>query len=212
MNTKTYGYTFHKDGSVKGEKTHLSHSAIDLWLKDKNRYREQYYTGSESFTSPYTVFGNKVHKKVEEGEIIIPNHPHTEYEHEVKMEASIGGVHILGYLDLFHPGLYTVSDLKTSISPWTQVMVHKLDQLPLYQLLVRENYNKVGRKAKLVWLETTWKETNTGIAATRELALTGRQEVFERIIYKYELDALSDKVVRVADEINQDFELWKTEN
>jgi hypothetical protein len=218
MNKKKYiyGYSFDKDGKKKGYKEYLSHSAMELWRKDKLAYRRRYYDGEPSFTSPFTVFGSEVHKLVEDGKLLIDKHLPNEYHHEVKLEASIDGVHVLGYLDMLHKDTLSVTDIKTSINPWTSLMVYKLDQLPLYQLLIKENYNKKDRTARVAWLETCWvtDEVHTqdvkGFTLevqrpTQHLELTGVQKVIPRKIDGWELTAMREKIVDVAEQIHKDF-------
>ena len=196
----TYGYHFHTDGTIKKEKEYLSYSAIDCWKKSKDEYRTRYYHGAPAFTSPFTIFGNKVHKMAEDGELEIVGH-NKEYQHEIKIETDIDGVNILGYIDMYHPDTHSITDLKTSVNPWTQVMVQKLDQLTLYQILVKKMHRKVDKKASLVWLETKWEDGH--------LALTGKQQLFTRIIERWERDNLRDTIVAVANEISTDFEQFK---
>lgn len=211
-----YGYSFDKNGKRKGDKEYLSHSAIDLWKRDKPAYRRRYYDGEPSFTSPFTVFGSEVHQRVEDGKLLVDKHVPGDYDHEVKLEASLHGVHVLGYLDMLHKETLSVTDIKTSINPWTSLMVFKLDQLPMYQLLVKENYNKKDRTARLAWLETCWvtDEVHTrdvkGFTLevqrpTQHLELTGVQKVIPRKIEEWELTAMREKILDVADQINADF-------
>jgi len=213
----TYGYSFHTDGSIKGEKKYLSYSAIDLWKKNKPEYRKRYYEGASGFVSPFTVFGSEVHKKIEDGEL--PVEIPTGCEHEVKLEANIKGVQVLGYLDILQPDTKTVIDVKTSINPWTQLMVEKLDQLTLYQLLIRENYDgAIDKKSHVLWLETQWAKQEQGTTATtskgftmevtapeQHLELTGKQQMFTRSIKKYDLKDMENTIASVAEEINSDF-------
>lgn len=211
---KIYGRTFHENGTPKGFKYHLSYSAIECWLKNKPEYRKRYYEGAPSFTSAFTIFGNEVHKQVEMGELSIGT-PKTAH-HELKLEGNIKGVHVLGFIDVFNEPTHTIYDLKTSINPWTQVLVEKLDQLIVYQLLVRENYNKCDKMSHVIWLETKWtvpvSEEKSVKGFTMEcttsqpqLELTGRQEMFTRSVAKWERDRVQSMIVATADEIDKDF-------
>jgi len=220
MSQPTYGYHFHEDGTIKNEKEYLSYSAIDLWRKDKEAYRRRYYEGEPSFTSPYTIFGSHVHKMVEDGHMTLKKHPRDVYKNEVKIEAEIEGVHLIGYIDLFDPVKYRVSDLKTAIKPWTQVSVQQLSQLPFYQLLVKKVYGKVSQYASLVWLGTAWVDGTIETVSCggfemensltpRHLELTGQQEVFTRRIEAWERERVQDWAVKSAGEIAKDFKQWR---
>lgn len=211
-----FGFTFDNKGNVAGEKTTLSYSAASLWHKSKEKYRAHYFEGEPSFTSPFTVFGSEVHRKVEHGEIVIPNHPHEKYHHELKLEASIGGVPMLAYIDMCNKDTKAVIDLKTSINAWTKIEVQKLDQLPLYVAMLREHYTGVHMIARVIWLETKWVEKEgtqknvSGFVAeegsTRTLALTDCPPVdIPRRIYLSDVKRVTEWVVRTAKEIDEDF-------
>jgi len=219
MSQPTYGYTFDKEGNIKNEKEYLSYSAIDLWRKDKEAYRRRYYEGEPSFTSPFTVLGTEVHRQVEHGELILNKHPVDKYKHEVKVEAELDGVLVLGYIDMLETKNNRVVDLKTSINPWDRVKVQQLKQLPLYQLLVRELYGRCSQYASVIWLETKWQEEEgTTImcgdfeleqtTAPRQLVLTGKQVTIPRRIEQYERDNVREWVVKAAVEIAEDFKQW----
>jgi hypothetical protein len=204
-----YGYHFHTDGAIKAERDTLSYSGIDLWRKNKEQYRARYYENKGSFTSPFTVFGTEVHRKVEEGLITLPEHATEDYVHEVHILATIDGIKVQGYIDLLHKTTHSVTDLKTSINPWDSSMVQKLDQLPLYTLLLREHHDKVSLWVKLVWLETAWETTSKGLAETRTLTLTGNSKVFKRRLYLHDLDRVRGLIISTARDVAEDFELWK---
>ena len=212
----TFGYTFNHQGERTGTKDTVSYSALSLWCKDKNKYREHYYQGAPGFTSPYTVFGSLIHRKVEHGEIVIPKFPHDEYHHERKVEAELGGVNVLGYIDMCHKETHAVVDLKTSKNEWTAATVQKLDQLPLYIALLREHHDKVSLWAHVIWIETTWVQDEVptisigGFEAeqdsNRRLALTDRAPVpLKRRVYLHDVARVTDWVKVTAGEIAEDF-------
>lgn len=222
MKQRTYGYLFHKDGTIKGEKKHLSYSAIDLWKKNKPEYRERYYKHKPSIVTPYTIFGTQVHKDIEEGNLTVTELDVSPFSHEVRKEGFIGDVVVVAYIDLLNEDTLQVVDIKTSINAWDSVMVHKLDQLPLYSLLLRNELGKFNKYTGVLWLETEWKEKDVekknvrgfsmDVGGEKYLALTGKQVYLPRRLYKYELDELEQEVIRVADEIDADFTQWKLEN
>lgn len=215
-----YGYTFNTEGERTGTKDTLSYSALSLWCKDKEGYRKHYYIGEPSFTSPYTIFGTEVHRKVEHGEITIPGIKHDEYTHERKVEATLSGIPVLGYIDLCHKETHAVVDLKTSKNPWSLSDVQKLDQLPLYIALLREHHKKVSLWSSVIWIETAWVQdeaTTVSVGgfeveqdSNRHLALTDRAPVLlKRRVYNYDIDRVVDWVKATAEEIAKDFSAYK---
>lgn len=187
---------------------YLSYSAAILWEKNKPEYRRRYYEKQPGFTSPYTIYGKHVHQLIEDGKLEAKDHPHDVYTNEMRIYTHIEDVPVLGYIDLVDEEKMRLSDIKTSINPWTQSMVQKLIQLPWYQLLVKNKFGKVSQYAGLIWLETEWVEKKKGIGSNRRLALTGKQETFIRRSYKNERNDIRDMIVKTASEINEDYSYW----
>lgn len=210
---------FDKDGNITGEKDTLSYSAITSWKKSPADYRAHYYEGKQSFTSPYTIFGNEVHKLAEEGKLTIVDHPVGEYEHEVRLHVPLGGVPMIGFIDLLHKETNAVTDLKTGLKPWEQVDVQRLEQLPIYVAMLRETRERVSLWTHLVWIGTRWVEDSKekvsvgGFEAecgdARHLELTGEQKHYKRRVYLSDMNRVTGMVKQVACEIYEDFELWK---
>lgn len=215
-----YGYTFSKDTrEITGEQNVLRYSAYDCWLKSKSAYRGRYYRG-KSFETPETVFGHKMHKKIEEGEIVLPGLP-VYPAHEVDILANLGDVKIGGCIDTLDPDTLQFLDYKfghrnkDGKAPWDNVKVHKHRQLIFYTLLVKLKHGHYNPETALIWVETAFKNRAMEFdghmleADTRELELTGKFEIFERRIAKWELDKLVMDIKRVAEEIRADFEEFK---
>lgn len=200
-------------------KPYLSYSALALWRRDKEAYRRRYYEGEKEPQTQHTIYGSEIHKLIEDGKFEVKDHPREKYESEVKFEVEIEGIPVLGMVDLFNKKTKALSDIKTGIykrdgSPrWTDSEVRKLDQLPFYQMLVREQYSKVQKTAKLIWLVVEWEQIadeiqfdgHSIVKPGRRLRLTGEQHVFKRIIDEWEIDRQRDMLVRDAREIEKDF-------
>lgn len=205
--------------SMNLPKPYLSYSALSLWRKDREGYRRRYYLGEKPPETIHTIYGSEIHKLIEDGKLDVEDHPREKYQSEVKLEVEIGGIPVLGMMDLFNPKTKAVSDIKTGIprldgSPrWTQLEVERLDQLPFYQMMIRAKYGKVQKTAKLIWLECEWHTvTDThefdGHKLTKErrdLRLNGKQHVFKRVIQPWELDRQEEMLIRDAREIQKDY-------
>lgn len=211
-------------------KEYLSYSAMELWLRDKAAYRQRYYEGEPYFSTPYTDFGNEIGGALEDRNW---DHPAiapvkgkvpqlTSPEH--KLEVEIGGVPILGFLDDFDPETLAILEYKTGIkskggaAPWDRLKVRKHKQLPIYCMLVRKKYGSYNPDIKLVWMETKWstiektRKFGSKEFVTQEpgLKLTGHVEIFDRNIKEWELDRQEEIIRRIAEEISEDYKLWKT--
>ena len=216
-----FGYTFNQQTKEKtGELTALRYSAFDTWMKSPHAYRERYYGGA-SFVTPETIFGNEMHKIMEK-ESTYKAHPilsqlprYSKSEKEIIID--IGGVKIGGRIDSFDPKDLKFVDYKfghrnkDGKPPWDAVKVAKHRQLVFYSILIESKYGKVARHSNLVWIETRWKEPmmfhNVMLnSQSKELELTGEFKVFKRMITKWEKEKMIEDIIRVAHEINEDFQ------
>lgn len=199
---------------------HLSYSAIDLWYKNKNQYRERYYEGKKSFDTVYTMFGRESHEQIDAdpkfADIRLP-------ESEKEMVVRVSGVPIRGYIDTYNPDTHAFGEYKTGIRKpdgscrWTQYDVDLHDQLPFYSLLLQEKYGVKVNKTYLVWLETEFcedklKKGGVVLSSGRKLRLTGEMERFDRKIYQYDRDRMRKWIINAAKEIEEDYERWRKEN
>ena len=208
---------------------YLSYSAMDLWSRDPQEYRKRYYLGEPYFSTPYTEFGNIVGGALENREwdhpVLapvrgkVPQGTHPEH----KIEVEIRGVPIMGYLDDFHLQTFAIEEYKTGIrdkdgkAPWDRVKVRKHKQLTLYTLMVKHKYGHWNPDIQLTWMETEWARICEQVAfgpGTIEdcqlgLRLTGHVETFPRTIREWELDRMEEFIRKTAEEISEDYTLWK---
>ncbi len=206
-------------------KKYLSYSQYALWKKNRDQYRARYYENAPPFETAETIFGKNIAETLEDKNLV-EKHPvlsliprYSEPEYSVKVE--IEGIPLMGYLDSYDPEGHAICEYKTghlSIDgkvPWNDVKVAKHEQLPFYSLLIKTAHGKVDPKVKLVWIETKFKNKNiefngnTLTSQTRELELTGKFQVFERHIYKWELDKMKENIIKVAKEIHEDFTAYQ---
>lgn len=208
-------------------KPYLSYSAMELWLRDKDAYRQRYYLNEPYFSTPYTEFGNLVGGALEErdwdhpvlqpvvGKVPQGTHP------EHRIDVDVNGVPVMGFLDDFTLETKAIEEYKTGIrnkgkAPWDRVKVRKHKQLTLYTLMVREKYGSWNPDIQLTWMETEWADVSrevefggtTIIDSSKELRLTGHVEVFPRHIKEWELDRMAEIIRNTAEEISKDFTIW----
>lgn len=197
-------------------KKYLSYSALELWAKDKEKYRRRYYEGIKDADNVYTLYGKFVHEQIYKDDkyknIRLPVAEH-------RMSITVEGVPILGYIDTFDPETCDFGEYKSSIrnsdgtSKWTALTVQKHKQLSFYSFLIKEKYGKKINKTYLVWLETVFKNNDMVLSGVklggkRELVLTGHFERFDRRLYQYERDAMREWVIKSAKEISEDYQDW----
>lgn len=204
-------------------KGYLSYSQINMWLKSPNSYRKAYFQGKKTFDTAYTRFGKNIASELENEHIedeILSQVPRFSNPEE-KIELEIEGVPFLGFIDSYNPDIQAFREYKTGIrnksgkSPWDIQKVYTHLQLPLYSLAIQEQFGNVQDKCYLDWIETEWIEKEIEFeghilkSGDKELRLTGYVETFERIIPQAERDATKELLVKVAQEISDDYKEFK---
>lgn len=202
---------------IKLPKGYLSYSAYHLWKKDKQAFRDRYYDGKKPFETVETIFGKKIAKMMEDDHIELRHVPHyskTEYA----LTAELEGVKLLSYLDSFDPEDIRFLDHKTGHvdkegkPPWNRVKVQRHEQLVFYSMMLKLKFGKVHPVCHLIWLETKFKNKSIGFegmeleAQSRELYLTGKMIKFRRYIYEWERTKLKKEILKIAQEISDDYE------
>lgn len=201
-------------------KGYLSSSACDLWEQNPNQYREKYYLRTGGFSSPYTEFGKWFASDIENNPDKYPNVPKYEVS-EFPIKWVVEGVPVLGFIDSFSPPSRSIIEYKTSVvtgdGAWDAVKVRKWKQLPFYAMCVREMFGEVNPEVLLVVLRTEWKrqckETKFGTKLIQECedvltfadGATESPLVFNRTIRPWELDKMKERLVRIAQEISDDY-------
>ena len=183
-------------------KKFLSYSAIQLWNTSKDQFRKRYYENIKFADTKYTLFGKAIEKEIYAGKY--PDIPcWGGAQHELK--TTIEDIPIIGYLDSFNFEDKQFLDYKTSLEPWTLTKVQKLDQLPFYSMLVEKIYGKVHPVCKLIWLETQVVAEKGLLTHSDKMIYTGKHEIFERNIKKWERRRIIDWITVSAEEISQDY-------
>lgn len=201
--------------SIYGKnKEYLSYSAIDLWMRSPAQYRLRYYDLHKTPDTIYTSFGRKVHEDIENGIITLDDFPRNRNKSELKIEQSIDGVDMLAYIDIINTDTYTFADIKTSKHPWDSVRVQKLNQLPIYSLIIQEHLGQVANTCAVVWIETCMQDTPAsildGAVRPKVLQRTDRPPVaLWRTIDQDERDRWRAIIKTVSEDIKNDYEKHK---
>lgn len=202
---------YKNDGTIKDT---LSWSGYNMWLSGQDNYRKRYYKNEKPFENPETIFGKKIAKTLEEDESIKGS--------ETRIDLILkNGLKLISYLDGFDEDTFSITEYKTGHKdkngkvPWDNAKVAKHKQLDFYSMMVKKKYGKVNNKVKLVWIETQFKNKEIEFdghilsSKSRELELTGFQKEFTRIIYQWERDKIEKDIIRVAEEIHNDFKQYR---
>lgn len=203
-------------------KDSLSWSAFSKWKGSKEQYRMGYYFAERpSFQTAETMFGNHIGDKLENKH---PDVDHIEQysKPEQRILVTVGGVKLLGYLDSFDPKKNRFLEYKTGHKNkkgahyWNAVKVAKHKQLDFYSLLIHKKFGKVQNQCKLIYMET---EESVIIYKGRKLEpmhkglrLTGEVKEFKRTIEQWERSAMQREILKVAKEIEKDYERFKRSN
>jgi len=189
---------------------YLSPSQISLWMRNREKYIEQYVHGGEGYTNAKMQFGSKAALALETGEKtddeminmlvqLLPRYDKREYTMRVPFETKNGMVELLGKMDTYNSDDHSFMDDKTGTTKWTQSMANKLKQLHHYAAMIYLKYGKLPPKIHLNWAKTEVITTDEG----RVVQLTGEVQTFEvKITLKEVLEYLA-LVSKVALEIDQ---------
>lgn len=193
-------------------KSYLSYSALQCWIDNPKTYRSKYYDNVSQPTTPEMFFGKKIATLLENADTSmahIPQYSHPEY----KLDVTVDGVPILGYIDSFDLEKKKFLEYKTGRQPWDAVRVRKHMQLTLYSLCIEILHGEVDNECELIWMETEKIEKPAlGLIKHEDshgIRLTGRVESFKRKIAKWERDRMRELIVQVATDISKDYEAYK---
>jgi hypothetical protein len=201
---------------------------MTLWRQNKENYRKKYYSKMDefNFSTSYTDFGKQIAEILEVPKLRkkhpvlskVPCYSHPEFQ----LEFEIDGVPVKSFIDSFDPKKKRIIEYKTGIRKdgapaWTHAAVKKQNQTLLYSVGVNELFGEVHPVSKLVWMETCWREECWEIPFGDQvltecgprLALTGHVEVFKRKIEPWELLWMRQEVVKIANEISEDYSRYK---
>jgi len=198
-------------------RNYLSYSAFALWKSSKESYRKRYYLNEETFDTIQSRFGKEQHQVMESNTDVKGS--------ETKIECDLGEVKLLGYVDSLCPDTLKIIDFKfshksaTGKDPWDTVKVRKHQQFPYYCLIVNKSYGRYNPEVELHWHETRFQDNTTEFdghtlksSDRNKMEVTGRLEVFKRQVQEYELDIIEKEIIKVAQEIAEDYKLWKSTN
>lgn len=196
---------------------YLSYSAFSLWKSSKDSFRKRYYLNEEIFDTQQSRFGKEQHERMEASPDVKGS--------ETKIECTIDGIPLLGYVDSLCPDTLKIIDFKfshlskTGKEPWDNVKVRKHQQFPFYCLIVKGMFDRYNGEVELHWHETTFKDNTVefdGHILTSDrrgdMDVTGRVEIFKRMVEEYELENIKNEIIKVTNEISNDYTLWKSTN
>lgn len=192
-------------------KPHLSWSAINCWMTNKERFRREYFENAGRLDTKYLRFGKGIAKMIEEGnhkELLPDLAVYDCPEYEIRVE--IMGVPMLAYIDCYDSKTGNFLEYKTGKHPWTQAKVQKHDQLTLYATMLKAVTGKMPEYCDLIWIETQeggevedfWRQNE------KSLNITGKTVTFRREFDEREIDRMETIIQTAAEQISdayQDF-------
>lgn len=196
-------------------KPYLSYSAINTFMTSREEFRKRYYLNEPMRMTPELIFGKKVGEMLE--------HNHDSLSHvlrydtaEQELRFDVDGIQILGYIDTFDSKKRKVGEYKTGKTPWTQSRVDKHLQLDIYSLGVETIFGSVDDECVLVWLETENIERKQGGRIAHghqyDIGFTGKVKEFYRTITKEDRENCYNTIIKVAQDISEDYTDWMSEH
>jgi hypothetical protein len=204
-------------------KAHFSYNQWKMWTTNKKQYRDIYYKGGSFHVNEEMIFGKKIAEMLENDDPQVAFIPRLAKQ-EHKILTHVGDVPFLGYVDSFDPETKAFDEKKTGHvtstgkPPWDIVKVYKWRQLDVYSLLIKLTEGKVKNRCTLTWIETEKVPKSIifdGHQLTTDgfdLRMTGRIEIFERVITQVTRDQMYDDIIKAANEIRLDYAEFKKYN
>lgn len=191
-------------------KPHLSWSQMEIWTKNPERYKREYFENAKKLDTKYLQFGKGIAKSIEDGSYkeILPDLVVYKFP-EYKIEAEIQGVPVLSYVDSYYDeselNPHVFREYKTGKHPWTQAKVQKHGQLLFYAVGLRAKIGTMPEYCDLDWIETAESSDSDDFwsQADKKLELTGKMQTFRRYFDERELERMEAEIVKVATEISE---------
>lgn len=162
-------------------KPYISWSAMDLWEKNPERFKREYFLGGKKLDTRFLRFGKWIARIVEElceiqkrtgskdealKELAILHsldqdtieaiaQLETDGISEYDIKCEINGVQILSYVDKYVPEHNYFREYKTGKHAWTKAKVEDHGQLVFYAVGLRKKIGKMPTECYLDWLETS---------------------------------------------------------
>lgn len=192
-------------------KPYLSYSAIELWRKNPEGYRQKYYYNIEQPVTPELSFGKKIAELLEVGDESVA-HIKRYPVSEQKIECIIDDVPLFGFIDSFDPERNAFLEYKTGKTPWTKTRVENHLQLDIYSVCIEEIFGSVVDECELIWMETERVEKISSGRITHEdaygIRLTGKVASFPRTISATERNYTRMLLVDTAQQIHDDYQTF----
>lgn len=189
---------------------YLSHSQMQLWLNNPDRYKKQYFDGQDvNFTNPGQDFGKRVANALEGGEgtgdvltdaamLLLPKYDLMDQSFIAEFKEKGGRwLKIIAKPDTFNTVSHAFRETKTgkSRNPWTQTKAQEHPQMIFYAVAIWLKYGTMNTSAHLDWIET--EDTSEGIKPT------GRVETFWVTFRPEDYYSFQAKMLKVAHEIEE---------
>jgi len=198
-------------------KPHLSWSQLSCWETNPVRYRREYFECGKKLDTKYLRFGKGVAELIEKGlhkelipDLVVYDTP------EFEIKTTVNEVPILAYLDSYNSKENVFREYKTGTVAWDMARVIKHGQLPFYAVALKHKLGKTPEYCDLDWIETKlgrsesevddfWRENENVVN------VTGRLLTFHRQFSDYEIEKMEDRIVKVAEEISEAYQLFLKE-
>lgn len=192
----------------------LSYSQVQLWLADKNRYKEIFFNHNDNarFMNDGMAYGKVVADALENdqetGDLLtdmamslLVKYDIRDKEMEGILKTKDGDIRIVSHPDTMDSHSLAFREYKTGKVKWTQKKADNWFQLKFYAMLIFIIHGKVPPEVHLDWIET-FKDTDG------EIKPTGRVETFKVKVGMSDIINTMALVSRVAKEIEAEWAVW----
>jgi len=196
---------------------YLSWSQMNCFMTSPVRFRKEYFENGPRLDTKYLTFGKNVHKLIEDGKYKEMFPELVVYDtKELEIKCDVLGVPILAFIDNYDSKNNVFREIKTGTQPWDRARVIKHGQLLFYAVALKYKLGKTPEYCDLDWIETKvgksddkvddfWRENENMIN------VTGRLLTFHREFDEREIEHMEEKIVKIAEEISEAYQLFLKE-
>ncbi len=185
---------------------YLSHSQMQLWLSDPQRYRDLYFDNRNELriANMGQQYGKMVATALEENRetgdlltdsaiLLIPKYDTMDKEQRAEFKTPHGWLKIMGRPDTFDSVTHAFRETKTGTHPWTQKKAQSHPQMIFYAVLIWLTTGTKNSDAYLDYIETVVED---GVTKP-----TGRVESFRVTFAPEDYVSMMARMAKVAHEI-----------
>lgn len=188
---------------------------MTCWIKNKPRFRREYFEGGRKLNTKYLTFGKSIAKMIEDGTYkdVLPE-LEVIGEPEHKIRTNVKDIPILSFIDAYDEKKHVFDEFKTGKIAWTKQKVQQHEQLVFYATALKWSTGVIPKRCRLVWIETSEEVADPSdfwATVEKKLSVTGKIVTFDREFDDREVERMEKLIVKTAHEISEAYKSFISE-